>query len=72
MAGSSTSEDGAEFVLFSIQMYHKLGDQWASTLLAFSGLACCLIPYVFDYKGAAIRKYSKYAYAGDEECKYSA
>lgn len=58
---------GAGVVLFTIQMYHKLGDQWASTLLAFIGLACCLIPYVFYYKGAAIRKYSKYAYAGDEE-----
>ncbi|EME87328.1 uncharacterized protein MYCFIDRAFT_75186, partial [Pseudocercospora fijiensis CIRAD86] len=59
---------GAGVVLFTIQTYHRLGDQWASTLLAFSGLACCLIPYVFYYKRAAIRKYSKYAYAGDEEC----
>ncbi|KAF2214720.1 hypothetical protein CERZMDRAFT_57223 [Cercospora zeae-maydis SCOH1-5] len=58
---------GAGVVLFTIQMYHRLGDQWASTLLAFLGLACCAIPYVFYYKGAAIRRYSKFAYAGDEE-----
>lgn len=58
---------GAGVVLFTIQMYHRLGDQWASTLLAFIGLACCAIPFVFYFKGAAIRKFSKYAYAGDEE-----
>lgn len=58
---------GACVVLFTIQMYHRLGDQWASTLLAFIGLACCAIPYVFYYKGAAIRNFSKFAYAGDEE-----
>ncbi|PIB02543.1 putative MFS-type transporter [Cercospora beticola] len=58
---------GAAVVLFTIQMYHRLGDQWASTLLAFIGLACCAIPYVFYYKGAAIRRFSKFAYAGDEE-----
>ena len=53
--------------LFTIQMYHRLGDQWASSLLAFISLACCAIPYVFYYKGASTRAYSKYAYAGDEE-----
>ncbi|PPJ56276.1 hypothetical protein CBER1_00733 [Cercospora berteroae] len=58
---------GAAVVLFTIQMYHRLGDQWASTLLAFIGLACCAIPYVFYHKGASIRRFSKFAYAGDEE-----
>ncbi|KAI5370154.1 putative major facilitator superfamily, MFS transporter superfamily [Septoria linicola] len=58
---------GACVVLFTIQMYHRLGDQWASTLLACIGLACCAIPYVFYYKGAAIRRFSKFACAGDEE-----
>lgn len=58
---------GACVVLFTIQMYHRLGDQWASTLLAFIGLACCAIPYVFYFKGAAIRRFSKFAFAGDEE-----
>jgi multidrug resistance protein len=58
---------GAGVVLFTSQMYNRLGYQWASTLLAFIGLACCAIPYAFYYKGAAIRKYSRYAYSPDEE-----
>lgn len=58
---------GAGVVLFTMQMYRTLNYQWASTLLAFIALACCAIPYVFYYKGAAIRRHSHYAYAGDEE-----
>lgn len=58
---------GAAVPLFTVQMYHRLGDQWASSLLAFISLACCAIPFVFYYKGAAIRRYSRYAYAQDEE-----
>ncbi|EMC99186.1 hypothetical protein BAUCODRAFT_394455 [Baudoinia panamericana UAMH 10762] len=58
---------GASVVLFTIQMYHTLGYQWASTLLAFIALACCAIPYVFYFYGAQIRKRSRFAYAGDEE-----
>ncbi|KAM0715133.1 hypothetical protein Q7P37_009598 [Cladosporium fusiforme] len=58
---------GGSTVLFTTQMYHRLGYQWASSLLAFIALACCAIPYVFYYFGARIRKRSKFAYAGDEE-----
>ncbi|KAF2455437.1 major facilitator superfamily domain-containing protein [Lineolata rhizophorae] len=58
---------GAGVVLFTIQMYHRLGYQWASTLLAFIGLACCGIPFLFYFKGAAIRRRSKFAYDPDEE-----
>ncbi|KAK5136535.1 hypothetical protein LTR08_002879 [Meristemomyces frigidus] len=58
---------GAGVVLFTAQMYHTLGYQWASSLLAFISLACCAIPFVFYFKGAEIRKRSHYAYAGDEE-----
>ncbi|KAF2759940.1 MFS multidrug transporter [Pseudovirgaria hyperparasitica] len=58
---------GAAVVLFTIQMYDRMGDQWASSLLAFIALACCAIPFIFYYKGAAIRKHSKYAYSGDDE-----
>ncbi|KAF3914262.1 hypothetical protein AA313_de0207307 [Arthrobotrys entomopaga] len=58
---------GACTVLFTTQMYHRLGYEWASTLLAFIGLACCAIPYVFYFKGAAIRKHSKYAYQDPDE-----
>jgi hypothetical protein len=57
---------GAGVVLFTAQMYDRLGDQWASTLLAFISLACCGIPFVFWRYGAKIRERSKYAYAGDE------
>lgn len=48
-------------------MYHRLGYQWAGSLLALIALACCAIPFVFYYKGATIRRKSHYAYAGDEE-----
>lgn len=58
---------GAAVVLFTTQMYHRLGYQWASSLLAFIALGCCAIPFVFYYYGAAIRRKSRYAYAGDEE-----
>lgn len=54
-------------VLFTTQMYHRLGYQWASSLLAFIALACCAIPYVFYFYGARIRKYSKYAYSAPEK-----
>jgi hypothetical protein len=46
---------GASTVLFTSQMYETLGNQWASSLLGFIALACCAIPYVFYFKGAAIR-----------------
>ncbi|KAE8354222.1 major facilitator superfamily domain-containing protein [Aspergillus coremiiformis] len=58
---------GAATVLFTEQMYDRLGDQWASTLLAFIALACCAIPYVFFFKGESIRRFSRYAYNEDEE-----
>jgi multidrug resistance protein len=58
---------GACVVLFTIQMYHRLGYQWASSLLAFIALACCGIPYVFYFKGKQIRSYSHYAFADDDE-----
>ncbi|KAL1306084.1 hypothetical protein AAFC00_004204 [Neodothiora populina] len=58
---------GAGVVLFTEQMYHRLGYQWAGTLMAFIALGCCLIPFIFYFFGARIRQRSKYAYAGDEE-----
>lgn len=50
--------------LMNAHRYARLGLEWASTLLAFIALACCAIPYLFYFKGAAIRKHSKYAYSG--------
>ncbi|EAA34915.2 hypothetical protein GE21DRAFT_1959 [Neurospora crassa] len=58
---------GAGTVLFTEQMYHRMGDQWASTFLAFLGLLCCLIPFGFWKFGARIRQRSKYAFGGDDE-----
>ncbi|CCE63410.1 hypothetical protein TPHA_0E03200 [Tetrapisispora phaffii CBS 4417] len=54
---------GGSVPLFTIQMYHRLGYEWASTLMAFIGLACCAIPFLFYRYGATIRKRSKYAYS---------
>jgi MFS family permease len=58
---------GAAVVLFTAQMYERLGFQWASSLLGFISLACCAIPFVFYYYGATIRRKSRYAYSGDDE-----
>ncbi|KAG4026133.1 hypothetical protein MFRU_044g00040 [Monilinia fructicola] len=58
---------GAATVLFTEQMYARLGYQWASSLLAFLALACCAIPFVFWTWGAKIRARSKYAYGGEDE-----
>ncbi|ANB15694.1 Tpo2p [Sugiyamaella lignohabitans] len=49
------SGGGAAFPLFTVQMYHRLGLQWASWLLAFIGVAMVFIPYGFYYFGASIR-----------------
>ncbi|KIW24637.1 uncharacterized protein PV07_10341 [Cladophialophora immunda] len=58
---------GAGVVLFTVQMYHTLGYQWASSLLAFLALACCAIPYVFYFYGARIRRLSRYAFHDENE-----
>lgn len=53
---------GGVVPLFTIQMYHRLGYEWATTLMAFISLACVAIPFMFYYFGASIRKRSRYAY----------
>ncbi|KAI0440559.1 major facilitator superfamily domain-containing protein [Xylaria telfairii] len=57
---------GAGVVLFTHQLYDRLGYQWASTLLAGISLLCCMIPFLFWKYGERIRRRSKYAYAGDD------
>lgn len=57
---------GAVVPLFTIQMYHRLGNQWATSLMAFISLACCGIPFLFYFYGARIRKFSKYAYSPEK------
>lgn len=49
------SGGGAAFPLFITQMYHRLGLQWASWLLAFLGLGMVLIPYTFYIFGGRLR-----------------
>ncbi|KAH9904762.1 MFS general substrate transporter [Xylariomycetidae sp. FL2044] len=58
---------GAAVVLFTEQMYARLGDQWASTVLAAISLLCCGIPFLFWRYGERIRRRSKYAYGGEDE-----
>ncbi|KAM0252872.1 hypothetical protein ACHAQJ_007502 [Trichoderma viride] len=51
----------AVFPLFGTQMYKKLGDQWASSLLAFLTLAMMPFPYIFFKYGKKIRSNSRFA-----------
>lgn len=60
------SAGGAAFPLFTNQMYHKLGLQWASWLLAFISTAMILLPFGFYYYGKTLRhKLSKKDYSID-------
>lgn len=51
----------AVFPLFGLQMYNKLGYQWATSLLGFLVLACAPFPYLFYRYGRRIRQHSKFA-----------
>ncbi|KAI1829597.1 hypothetical protein DTO006G1_8334 [Penicillium roqueforti] len=55
------SSFGGIFPLFGIQMYHNLGYQWATSLLAFLTLVMVPFPYLFFRHGAWIRSKSKFA-----------
>lgn len=57
VGGSST----AAFPLFGVQMYEKLGYQWASSVLAFLTVAMLPFPYIFFRYGKQIRGKSRYA-----------
>ncbi|KZV65969.1 MFS polyamine transporter [Peniophora sp. CONT] len=52
---------GAAFPLFTTKMYHGLGVQWASTLIALIALLLAPIPFLFYKYGARIRGSSKFA-----------
>jgi MFS family permease len=61
------SAGGAAFPLFTPQMYHKLGLQWASWLLAFISLAMIAIPFSFYKYGKGLRaKWCKEDYTAFE------
>ena len=59
------SGGGAAFPLFTTQMYHRLGDLWASFLLAFISTAMVIIPFGFYKYGATLRE--KWSHAAKEE-----
>lgn len=49
------SAGGAAFPLFTTQMYHNLGLQWASWLLAFIASGMIIIPFAFKRWGKTLR-----------------
>jgi len=51
------------FPLFTVQMYQKLGIDWASSLFAFIALAMVPVPWIFEKWGAQLRNKSYYGYA---------
>ncbi|KAH7410685.1 major facilitator superfamily domain-containing protein [Cadophora sp. MPI-SDFR-AT-0126] len=55
------SSFGAAFPLFGVQMYHTLGDQWATSLLAFLTVAMAPFPVLFFIYGKRIRGTSRFA-----------
>ncbi|BFZ63705.1 hypothetical protein YB2330_004837 [Saitoella coloradoensis] len=54
---------GAGFPMFAVQMFRKLGVEWASSLLGFIALALMPIPFLFVKFGGAIRGKSKFAFS---------
>ncbi|KAF2124243.1 MFS general substrate transporter [Dothidotthia symphoricarpi CBS 119687] len=65
MAANTTTRCvfSAAFPLFTNQMYHKLGFQWASSLLAFLTLAMLPFPFIFFQYGKSLRARSKFTSA---------
>ncbi len=55
------SSFGAGFPLFAAGMYHQLGINWASSLLAFLGIAFIPIPFLLYRYGEKLRRMSKHA-----------
>lgn len=51
----------AVFPLFGVQMYNKLGYQWATSILAFLTVAMMPFPYLFFKYGKRIRARSRFA-----------
>nr|QFR37183.1 MFS transporter [Cyberlindnera americana] len=51
------------FPLFTVQMYDRLGIDWASSLFAFIALALLPVPWIFEKWGPQLRMKSQYGYA---------
>ena len=54
------STTGAAFPLFATAMYHRLGVNWATSLLGFISVAMVPIPVIFYFYGARIRALSRF------------
>lgn len=52
---------GAGFPLFATQMFHKLGVNWAGSLLGFLAVAFMPIPFLFYAFGPKLRRMSRFA-----------
>ncbi|KAJ7574548.1 MFS polyamine transporter [Mycena floridula] len=52
---------GAAFPLFTVQMYHKLGINWASTLIGLLAMLLAPMPFLFYKYGHIIRGHSEFA-----------
>ncbi|KAI0475657.1 major facilitator superfamily domain-containing protein [Xylariaceae sp. FL0804] len=52
---------GAGFPLFASQMYERLGNEWASSLLGFLAILLIPIPFILYYRGESIRLKSPWA-----------
>ncbi|GAA6038878.1 hypothetical protein JCM8097_000548 [Rhodosporidiobolus ruineniae] len=52
---------GAVFPIFAPSLFHRIGTQWACTLLAGIMLLLCPVPFVFERYGAHLRRNSRYA-----------
>jgi hypothetical protein len=61
MYTASNNISAAAFPLFGIQMYEKLGYQWASSVLAFLTVAMAPFPWLFFKYGKQLRAKSKFA-----------
>ncbi|OBT66962.1 hypothetical protein VE03_04212 [Pseudogymnoascus sp. 23342-1-I1] len=55
------SSFAAVFPLFGVQMYNKLGYQWATSVLAFLTVVMMPFPYLFFKYGKQIREKSRFA-----------
>ncbi|KAF3385123.1 Polyamine transporter 4 [Penicillium rolfsii] len=62
MSANSLARYGlaAAFPLFTIQMYTRLGTEWASSLLAFVSVSLLPVPWILFKAGKRLRALSKY------------
>ncbi|KAN0092062.1 hypothetical protein V8E51_017909 [Hyaloscypha variabilis] len=57
---------GAAFPLFTIQMYDAMGIHWAGSVFAFVSVAMMPVPWIFYWKGKALRARSYYNTSKDQ------